>query len=218
MPLAPLHPVVDGMKICNRKDCKFAGSPQPVANFPRAAQLKDGIHSQCNSCRKKDKRRWAKAHPDTVRKIAARTRTGAAYKIWRLKNRERLSLQTKQWCDAHPEQIRRLYVRKRFRQYGVAPEWYVQQLAAQNGGCGICGSTDPKSKRGTFHVDHDHRCCKRSCCACDQCRRGLLCARCNTRLGVYEKGNWIRKAMAYLREYEQIRLVIPSKDDRRVAI
>jgi Recombination endonuclease VII len=55
-------------------------------------------------------------------------------------------------------------------------------LTEQNNSCGIClckfdGDTVPQ-------VDHDHSCCpdERSC---GKCIRGLLCQRCNVRLGRY---------------------------------
>ncbi len=216
MPRPLLHPVIDGMKICSRKDCTLAGVPQPVASFPERPKLKYGIGPHCKSCASEGTRRWQRGHPDTVRKIAARTRAGTTYKKWRLENKERLNRQVREWRIVHPEEVRRY----KLNPYGATPEWYDQQLAAQGGCCAICGSTDPKSG-GDFAIDHDHRCCDKECQACDNCRRGLLCNPCNTRLGALEnhgslgeqtrltpaeKKAWVRKAMAYIHEHAQMKL------------
>lgn len=70
------------------------------------------------------------------------------------------------------------------KRYGLTQETYDAMLAAQNGGCAICGSSDPKSRHGRFHIDHDHGCCpNRDQRTCGDCVRGLLCERCNTGLG-----------------------------------
>lgn len=64
----------------------------------------------------------------------------------------------------------------------MTPEDYEAMLLAQGGRCAACGN--PESGKGKFlHVDHDHSCCgpRRSCA---DCRRGLLCIRCNMALGL----------------------------------
>lgn len=65
--------------------------------------------------------------------------------------------------------------------YGITLDHFERLLAAQGGGCAICGTTVPGG-HGGFHVDHDHSCCpgKR---ACGGCVRGLLCHSCNTGIG-----------------------------------
>jgi Recombination endonuclease VII len=60
------------------------------------------------------------------------------------------------------------------RTYGLAPGEYNARLAAQAGGCAICGK---KPRKRYLAVDHDHRTGR---------VRGLLCYMCNTALGVWE--------------------------------
>ena len=48
--------------------------------------------------------------------------------------------------------------------------------------CGICDKTDPGTANGSWHFDHDHRCCKKGC---KLCFRGLLCWSCNSSLGKF---------------------------------
>jgi len=63
---------------------------------------------------------------------------------------------------------------------------YAELLAAQNGGCAICGAT-PKTRR--LHVDHDHKTMR---------VRGLLCHRCNRNLPNWVTETWLLQALSYL--------------------
>ena len=66
---------------------------------------------------------------------------------------------------------------------------YEKMLAAQGGGCAICGTTDT-SPWSCFCVDHDHTSGE---------VRGLLCRACNTCIGQAEDDTErLRKAIAYL--------------------
>lgn len=72
---------------------------------------------------------------------------------------------------AKPEQTRRSKLRLR---YGLTESAFAEMLAAQGGGCAICGSHQAGGRYGVFHVDHCH----------DSGRvRGILCHLCNTTLG-----------------------------------
>ena len=63
---------------------------------------------------------------------------------------------------------------------------YEEMLAAQGGGCAICG----EEAEGSLHVDHDHVTGK---------VRGLLCVRCNNALGQFQEDPaLIVRALAYL--------------------
>lgn len=76
------------------------------------------------------------------------------------------------WRAANPE-----YLRKRgLQRHGLTPDQYEAMLAAQNGGCAICGSTSPRRKDSKrMFVDHCHVTGR---------IRGLLCSPCNTMLGL----------------------------------
>lgn len=61
--------------------------------------------------------------------------------------------------------------------YGITVEEYDQLLAAQGGGCAICGATTPGRKRHKYlAVDHCHE---------SGTVRGILCDFCNTGLGSF---------------------------------
>lgn len=60
------------------------------------------------------------------------------------------------------------------RTYGITLEQYEEMLAAQNGGCAICGGQNDDGRK--LYVDHDHT---------TGAVRGLLCIRCNRAIGCF---------------------------------
>ncbi len=88
------------------------------------------------------------------------------------------------------------------RRYGLTQEAFDGMLAAQGGGCAICGSTDPRTHHGKWHVDHDHACCPDNRKhTCGKCVRGLLCGHCNAGLGYFEDDPArLEAAIRYLRK------------------
>ena len=67
------------------------------------------------------------------------------------------------------------------RRHGVGKDGVEAILAAQNGGCAICGVLyeDVPGKR--LAMDHDHAHCP-GLKGCATCVRGMLCNRCNNLL------------------------------------
>lgn len=93
----------------------------------------------------------------------------------------------KQWRAGRPPIIR--------RKFGLTRGDYDALLAAQGGGCAICGS-EPATR--ALAVDHDHSCC-RGPRTCGRCVRGLLCSFCNTALGKFsDSPARLRRAAQYL--------------------
>jgi hypothetical protein len=76
------------------------------------------------------------------------------------------------------------------RTYGITVEQYNIMLEAQDYVCAICG-TDKPGGSGRFHIDHCHSTGK---------VRGLLCIRCNTKVGVIEDKEFNKLAIKYLGE------------------
>lgn len=82
--------------------------------------------------------------------------------------------------------------------YGLTPETYEAILLEQNSACAICGKpetmVDPRY--GTKHrlsVDHNHT---------TGVRRGLLCKRCNSALGLLDDSiELVHRAKEYLERY-----------------
>jgi hypothetical protein len=143
------------------KRCTKCGELKPESEFYAAKGTKDGLRGDCKAChiargkawyaKNREKaiayvRRWQQENPDRLRD-------------YRLKNREQRALQ-----------MRRLHLRRTF---GMTVDDYSAILAAQEGGCAICG--DQPEEGQSFHIDHD-----------DGGVRGILCVRCNNGLGQFK--------------------------------
>src|SRR5665213_2377334 len=85
------------------------------------------------------------------------------------------------WNKAHPERFKHTLRRSQLKcKFGFTTERYDAMLAAQGGFCAICKRPETSIYRGTIKrlaIDHDHQTGR---------VRGLLCARCNLRLGYVE--------------------------------
>ena len=113
------------------------------------------------------------------------------------KTGEQQRARAKAWYHANPERvaINRANTKAkkypRTGKYGLTIKDYRSMLAAQGGGCAICGRTE-NGKRHNFDIDHDH--------ATGEVR-GLLCNRCNRMLSnALDKPELLRKAIAYLEQ------------------
>lgn len=89
--------------------------------------------------------------------------------------------------------------------YGMDAAAYRQLLERQGHVCRICGkpetATHQSGELRRLSVDHDHKCCpgKKSC---GKCVRGLLCARCNSAIGLVDEDLTVIDRMAsYLRSF-----------------
>jgi hypothetical protein len=89
---------------------------------------------------------------------------------------------SRKWAKANPRSTdtqRRYQIKAK---YGITHEEYLALFESQGNACGLCKSTDSGRKSGKwangyFHIDHDHATGR---------VRGLLCHKCNVRVGAYE--------------------------------
>jgi hypothetical protein len=94
--------------------------------------------------------------------------------------------------EHNKEQMRN---RARERQFGLTPGQYQTMLEAQDDVCAICEQPETNAYNGVVRslaVDHDHATGK---------VRGLLCAKCNTRLHADAAIDWFYRAAAYLQRH-----------------
>lgn len=90
--------------------------------------------------------------------------------------------------DRSREQWTKSNLRSRAKAFGITVEQYEQMLAAQAGGCAICGEPCKSGKR--LAIDHDH---------VTGVVRGLLCINCNQAIGkLRDDPAILRRAIAYL--------------------
>lgn len=66
--------------------------------------------------------------------------------------------------------------------------------AVDQDGCAICGTLTPVGKG--WVVDHDRSTCHPGDFSCKDCRRGILCAACNTALGYARDNPTVLRRMA----------------------
>lgn len=129
----------------------------------------------------------------------------------RCKSCQRNSLKAtyRKYADIRGVQARRKYAQNEngarerarvsnLRRYGITAEWYDQKVAVQNGLCDICKRSPGKR---SLAVDHNHLCCPHKK-ACERCRRGLLCDRCNLALERAETiPGWFEMVQDYFSRY-----------------
>lgn len=118
---------------------------------------------------------------------ATKTRQDGA--IYRERHPEKVAAAQKVWHDANRDHVRRYHL---LQKYEITPEDYDRMLAEQDGTCAICDGPPAGRGKGNsiFHVDHDHA---------TGTVRGLLCAPCNTALGLFQDSpGTLLRAIEYL--------------------
>ena len=120
---------------------------------------------------------------------------GGAYKDLAKKRAAAVRAQ-RRYADKYPER-KRAATRK--STYGITQEQYEAKLAEQDGKCCLCGLVfvvGPLDRRKSLvpHVDHDH---------VTGNLRGLLCDRCNRKVGHYEKSD-VASIQRYLVRWDAI--------------
>ena len=170
------------------KECKKCYKKFDKVYFYKRNASKDGLDLYCIECRKLMQKEWIKNNPEKLK--AKRNR-------YYLKNKDFLYKKKKERDRKNPIKTRvqvrkynRRYHLKKF--YGVTEKIFDEMFLGQQGKCAICGLDDKK----TLCVDHNHKNGK---------VRGLLCNKCNIKLGYYEEGkNFHNEATEYLKKYEAL--------------
>jgi hypothetical protein len=178
------------------KRCKKCGEAKPLDAFYRDSVARDAHRPECKNCTSARRKAWYQAN---------REREIARVVAWQQRNRERYNAKLRAYRRANPEVGRADHLNRAF---GLTLDEFERLLAAQSGGCAICGSRS----RGniSLHVDHDHE---------SGLVRGLLCVRCNNGLGQFKEsfrlmsraadyvdaGGFVRSGVAALRQKARTR-------------
>lgn len=131
------------------KRCTLCKEVKPEAEFFGNKNFYDGLDPACKKCRYVRHRDWADKNLDKLNEAQKRRYRANLdrYADYELKGRLNLPRGT-----------------------------YGKMLAAQNGKCAICGTTNPGNRVRRFSVDH---------CDITNVVRKLLCNRCNRGLGYF---------------------------------
>lgn len=106
-------------------------------------------------------------------------------KDYRIKSIDKKRASDKKYYNANKESYKARSRIRILKAYGLTTTDYLRLLFEQDYKCAICRA-ELKTLDRSLSVDHDHKCCPTTRSCCGRCIRGLLCASCNYRLGVYE--------------------------------
>ena len=179
------------------KHCRICGELKPLTDFHRASTTRDGRRSECKTCFSDLSRARYQANPEAAKERARR---------WQGENRER-HLENQRRRRQLPEvksRERDAHLRRKFQ---LTADQYEEMLAAQGGGCAVCGR-EPKPGKA-LHVDHNHE---------TGAVRGLVCFSCNSALGnLHEDEQRISALLTYLLTHDAEQVDLAATTQRRLA-
>lgn len=107
-----------------------------------------------------------------------RARHRETSRAWAERNKDRVRAAKRAYYQKHKARFQAYERDRQYRKmYGITLADYEKLLREQGGRCGICKEESAGRKGGNFCVDHCHATGR---------VRGLLCIKCNSRLGWYE--------------------------------
>jgi hypothetical protein len=169
------------------KRCKVCAELKPLDDFYRAAGMRDGYRSDCKSCNLATRAAKYRGNPRPAIERALQ---------WQRDNPERHQAKQREYAESGKKKIadRKSHLK---RTYGLTLEDFDAMLAAQGGGCAICG------KPNVDHIDHDHRSGR---------VRGILCFGCNVAIGQMDDDpDRLITAMAYLARDDELGELVRSR-------
>jgi recombination endonuclease VII len=162
------------------KRCKHCGVEKPLDEFYRDRKARDGRRPDCKACNLAARRvKYAENPLPYIERTMK----------WQRENRDRYLQRLREYNGTPAKKLsnRKSHLK---RKYGLTLEEYDAILAAQGGGCAICGNPDADN------VDHDHVTGK---------VRGILCFNCNVAIGhIADDTDRLLVAFAYLDRDDEV--------------
>lgn len=91
--------------------------------------------------------------------------------------------------------------KRRDSTYSLTPGKFNEMLTSQDNRCAICLTEFGDGRMLGARVDHDHSCCPGSK-SCGKCVRALLCASCNSGIGMFKDSPaMLERAIEYLHKF-----------------
>jgi hypothetical protein len=177
------------------KQCTKCDEVKPLSEFYQNARSKDGRFASCAACERgaaivRGRERAAARSPEEHAAHLSRKREQYS-RVGKAQGRARRA--SPEYAPARAVNSRR----HRLRKYGLTPDQYAAMLAGQQGRCAVCGKLGPTDWSGSFPVDHDHE---------TGAMRGILCAGCNTAIGLMgDDPDRLLAAAAYLLSSRSVR-------------
>lgn len=170
------------------KFCTQCTTYQPTSNFHKQAKAKDGLQFRCKDC---DKAFHHARYLKDKEKISEQT------KKWKEENKEKTYIQGKEWRKNNIEKVKKYQRTSNLRKnFGIEIEEYESLLSKQKGVCAICSQPETyihktTGKPARLAVDHCHT---------SGSVRKLLCKACNNGLGLFrDNPELLIKAADYLK-------------------
>ena len=140
----------------------------------------------------RDQARWYKKmrqDPARLKRWKARSVVGA--RLWEKRHPEKKKEIVRRNYEKHrSRKLNSAWERSIKRLYGIDAADYAVLLKKQDGKCALCRADKNNKGKQRFDVDHDHKTGK---------VRGLLCSRCNRKLGFLDDSAFVVSALKYLR-------------------
>jgi formylmethanofuran dehydrogenase subunit E len=186
----------------HNKKCSRCHIVKDIEAFGHDAGRSDGYRYWCKECTNNNSKiyyaanRELKARKSREYREKNKEKINAWVKEYRKNNKDILSKRGKKNYQKTKEDKQKYYESKRdvirnkniFRNYGITIEQKTQMIIDQNNCCAICGEQLSNSR--FTHIDHDHKTNK---------VRGILCANCNSGIGMFKDNvNKLKRAIVYL--------------------
>ena len=164
--------------IADSKECSKCEVVKSANCFDRDKSKSDGRYSSCKACNKEAQKSYSRDPQNMGRKKQYDVEYRKRPEVRKRKKAKSYLLKERNWSL--------------IRNYGITLAKYNQMLSKQGGVCAICRKPEIKAnqyKICCLAVDHDHETGK---------VRGLLCCRCNLKLGILTDTKFVAKANKYL--------------------
>lgn len=182
------------------RECQACHDVKPVAGFYKDSRTSSGLARHCAQCQRARVAKWRLDNPERYNEMQKRSRVRNAPAIkersrrWYVENHGRAIAYRALRRELYPEDIKFSKIKCSF---GITREQYFAMLEKQAGRCAICGRTREENgkRKKMLAVDHCHKTNR---------VRGLLCAPCNSSIGLMQESPEIlQKAIQYLISSQQ---------------